>query len=355
MMKLRRLYQAGFAFTSLLEFEIPFPNSVHFPGKSINDILYIWEPTSLVSNAVTTRSASKKRKILEIDDHVEDVEGVEDIHSQSGSETIHPNIQPIGEAEKLTNFQLPQIGERESQSSFSSPLSTTSHPPVKPLYCSPNQLWHLRFGHASSTTLHKLPYIKSSHDSTRCVCIRAKQTRKPFYPSASKVSHKLERIHSNICGLFATSKGLTKLLLSMTKLLLTFLDEYSQWCWIATIDDKSSATDNREFECSSNKSSQKASSKVDTQSTTGMGLRTKGLCQLSRPHLFETQFPKASDFDEPPAHPYDRSTSSPEPEPRPIFDEIIVQRPPALRIFKTYGDIQPDNDSPSFSFIDAMR
>ena len=33
----------------------------------------------------------------------------------------------------------------------------------------------------------------------------------------------------------------------MTKLLLTFLDEYSHWCWIATIDDKSSATVNREF------------------------------------------------------------------------------------------------------------
>ena len=71
-----------------------------------------------------------------------------------------------------------------------------------------------------------------------------------------------------------------------------------------------------------------------------MGLRTKGLCQLSRPHLFETQFPKASDFDEPPAHPYDRSTPSPspEPEPRPIFDEIVVQPPPALRAFKTYRD-----------------
>jgi transposase InsO family protein len=33
----------------------------------------------------------------------------------------------------------------------------------------------------------------------------------------------------------------------LTKLLLTFLDEYSHWCWIATIDDKSSATVNREF------------------------------------------------------------------------------------------------------------
>ena len=43
-----------------------------------------------------------------------------------------------------------------------------------------------------------------------------------------------------ICGPFPTSKGLMKLLL-------TFLDEYSHWCWIVTIDDKSSATVNREF------------------------------------------------------------------------------------------------------------
>jgi len=53
------------------------------------------------------------------------------------------------------------------------------------------------------------------------------------------------------------------------------------------------------------------------------------------------------------ADPYDRSTPPPEPEPPPIFDEIVVQPPPALRAFKTYGDFQPDNDPPSFT--DAMR
>jgi hypothetical protein len=137
------------------------------------------------------------------------------------------------------------VGGRQigfSPSSFSSPSSTTSKRPIKPLYCSPNQLWRLRFGHASTTTLRKLPYIQSSHDSTRCViCIRAKQTRKLFHPSESKVSRKLERIYIDICGPFPTSK-------SLTKLLLTFLDEYNtHWCWIATIDDKSSATFNREF------------------------------------------------------------------------------------------------------------
>src|SRR5271154_5971767 len=124
MMKLRRLYQAGFAFTSLLEFEIPFPNGVHFSGKSVNDILYIWESTSLISNAVTTRSAYKRRKIIEIDDDVEDV------NSNSGSETLHPNTQPIGEAEKMTNFQFLPIGERVSprgqDGPSSSPLSTPS-------------------------------------------------------------------------------------------------------------------------------------------------------------------------------------------------------------------------------------
>src|SRR5271154_1155049 len=230
MMKLRRLYQAGFAFTSLLEFKIPFPNGAFFPAKSDKDVLHIWESTSLISNAATTRSASKKRKILEIDDHVEDVEGVEDIYSQSGTETLHPNTQPIGEAEKLTNFQFLPIEERESSSSFSSPPSIVSSTRQTTLLLS--KTTQASLFHASTTTLRKLPYIKSSHDSIRCViCIRSKQARKLFLPSASQVSRKLERIHSDIS---ATSKGLTKLLL-------TFLDEYSHWCWLATINDKSSA------------------------------------------------------------------------------------------------------------------
>src|SRR5271170_338138 len=170
------------------------------------------------------RSASKKRKILEIDDHVEDVEGVEDIYSQSGTETLHPNTQPIGEAEKLTNFQFLPIEERESSSSFSSPPSIVSSTRQTTLLLS--KTTQASLFHASTTTLRKLPYIKSSHDSIRCViCIRSKQARKLFLPSASQVSRKLERIHSDIS---ATSKGLTKLLL-------TFLDEYSHWCWIATI------------------------------------------------------------------------------------------------------------------------
>ena len=50
------------------------------------------------------------------------------------------------------------------------------------------------------------------------------------------------------------------------------------------------------------------------------------------------------------------STPSPESSPEPqrqIHDEIVVQLPPALQVFKTYGEYQPDNDPPSFA--DAMR
>ena len=220
LMKLHRLYGVDFAFTSLEEFKIPFPNGVFFPGKSVNNVLYIWESTSFISNTVTKYSTSQKRKIIEIN---EDDVNVEDNNTSLESETFHPNTQPIGEAEQLTNFQFLSIGERERQhtmpSSSSPLLSTTSHCPVKPLYCFPNQLWHLHFGYASTTTFHKLQYIKSSHNSTRCIiCIHAKQTHKLFLPSVSEVSRKLEWIHSDICGPFPTLKGLSNLLL-------TFLDK----------------------------------------------------------------------------------------------------------------------------------
>jgi hypothetical protein len=156
LMKLRRLYGAGFE-----EFNIPFPNGVLFSEKSVNDVLYIWESTSLVSNAVTTRSASRKRKIVEIQNDVKDVE-FEDVSPQS--ETFRPNTQPIG--------------ERELQREPSSSSSLISPQRAKPLYCSPNQLWHLRFDHASTTTLRKLPYIKSSHDyilQSRVTCLMISQ------------------------------------------------------------------------------------------------------------------------------------------------------------------------------------
>jgi hypothetical protein len=100
----------------------------------------------------------------------------------------------------------------------------------------------------------------------------------------------------------------------------------------------------------------------------------------------ETQFPDPSDFDEPPADAYianrpfphpgnltqaprqksmplispaSTRASTPEisealsPQESQMFDEIVVQPPRALQVFKSYGEFQPDNNPPSFA--DAMR
>jgi len=437
LMKLRRERKAGFRFTTIEEFAITFPNGALLPGKSVDDICYIWT-NSL--NSVNTVVALKRK---------------------SPSESIDDNNDA-------------------------------------PLSCSPQDLWHLRFGHASSTTLRKHPHIKSSFDSTHCnICIRAKQTRKPFHQSESKVKRKLERIHSDLCGPYPTSKG-------KSIYILTFLDEFTHWCWTATIPDKSSSTICQEFRYLIKQIETETDLKIKYLRTDGGGeyqgeltpvLKELGikheptsphspqsngkaerlnrtlnnyaramLYQANMPESFwaeaittatyilnrlpsdaidaipyelwhakplstndlksikpfgcivhahvpkkrrprrskmqprstkgcfigytettsifkiwdferkcfvnthdlifeETQFPKLSDFDEPPANaqilgPSSTRESTPEstselangPQ---IFDEIVVQPPPALQAFKTYGEFQPDNDPPSFS--DAMR
>ncbi|TMC17117.1 MAG: transposase family protein, partial [Chloroflexi bacterium] len=343
----------------------------------------------------------------------------------------------------------------------------------------------------------------------------AKQTRKPFHSTKSKVKRKLERIHSDICGPYPTSKG-------KSVYVLTFLDELTHWCWIVTIPDKSSSTVCQQFrdlikqietetelkikylrtdgggeyegdltpvlkefgvkheptspyspqsngkaerlnrtlnnyaramlyqanmpksfwaeaittaayllnrlpsnavngipyelwygkqlstedlksikpfgcivhaDVPDERRRKKPRNKIDTQSTTGCFI---GYTDTNTMHKIwdferncfvnshdltfeETQFPKPSDFDEPPADAYGAyhrtlqtpvaSTpeisreSTPESMPehalfptlqseRPIYDQIVVQPPPALQAFKTYGEFQPDNDPPSFA--DAM-
>jgi Reverse transcriptase (RNA-dependent DNA polymerase) len=84
----------------------------------------------------------------------------------------------------------------------------------------------------------------------------------------------------------------------------------------------------------------------------------------------ETNFPNASEFDDPPAYDSEsiaqspsptsspsssRSPSpSPPPIPRPIYDSIEVLPPPALQVYASYlPEFQP-NDDPA-SFTDAMR
>src|SRR6266496_3103718 len=72
------------------------------------------------------------------------------------------------------------------------------------------------------------------------LCIRAKQARKPFCPSNEKTKRKLERIHSDICGQYPESKG-------NSIYMLTFLDDFTHWCWAVSIKDKTSSTIQKAF------------------------------------------------------------------------------------------------------------
>ena len=82
----------------------------------------------------------------------------------------------------------------------------------------------------------------------------------------------------------------------------------------------------------------------------------------------ETQFSKSNDFNESSANFYNSQTlsssssssfefkltsESDDRSSRQVYNEIIIQLPPALQVFKTDEKFQFDNDS--FSFADVMR
>jgi hypothetical protein len=108
--------------------------------------------------------------------------------------------------------------------------------PNKPLKCTPEELWHLRLNHPSSSSLKKLRLIDSNYDSSNCrACTQAKQTKLPYRVHLPKTTRVLERIHSDLAGPFPDSKG-------NSKYVLTFLDDFTHFAQLATIRDKSSST-----------------------------------------------------------------------------------------------------------------
>src|SRR6266496_916726 len=200
-MKFRREHKAEFYFTGPETFTMNAANGFRLTAQA---------------NVAVTRSAAK-RQINEISDQSEHELG------DSASEALG----------------LERPFKRRLRLSSPAPLICVDSP--SPLICSPTDLWHLRFGHASSTALRKLKQIKSTYDSTKCVpCIRAKKTHKPFHSSESKATQPLERVHSDICGQFPESKG-------NSIYNLTFLDEATQYAFAIPIPNKSSETIKKEF------------------------------------------------------------------------------------------------------------
>lgn len=123
-----------------------------------------------------------------------------------------------------------------------STIITRNQEATMPLACTPRELWHLRFGHTSSTSLRMLGnLIRSSFDSCKYTsCLHAKKTHKPFPRSVSKAETKLERIHSDTCGPFPKSKD-------GTNYNLIFVDEATGLTYSFDVKDRSSATVKEKF------------------------------------------------------------------------------------------------------------
>jgi len=97
--------------------------------------------------------------------------------------------------------------------------------------------WHLTLGHASESRLQKLQHLIEISDTTSdCLaCIRAKQHKIPHKLGHLKSKVKGELIHSDLAGPFTLSKG-------GSKYVITFLDDFTHYCWVDLLPNKKSKT-----------------------------------------------------------------------------------------------------------------
>jgi hypothetical protein len=214
LMKFRREHHVDFQFTGLETFMLQAANGFEVHGRAINDILHISLDNQPEINVVMTRNTAKTNVIANLE--------------------ATPSAQDESDVESDPESRMDVDSD--------SIITTRCHQETTmPLTCTPQQLWHLRFGHASSTSLRKLSLVKSLFDSRKCTsCLRAKKTRKPFPRSESRAGTKLERVHSDICGPFPESKD-------GTNYNLLFIDEATGLTYSFDIKDRSSATVKEKF------------------------------------------------------------------------------------------------------------
>jgi len=100
-------------------------------------------------------------------------------------------------------------------------------------------LWHQRLGHISKERIMRL--VKSEIlpqldfvDWEVCIdCIKGKQTRHTSKNPATRSSELLELIHTDICGPFDAPSW------SGEKYFITFIDDYSRYCYLYLLHEKS--------------------------------------------------------------------------------------------------------------------
>ena len=115
---------------------------------------------------------------------------------------------------------------------------------------------HARLGHLNTRAIQLLHDKRMAHgidlptqgsldDIKQCVgCTVGKAHRLPFPAHAShRATRPLQLVHSDICGpIEVTHLLVNDKQLNIKWYILTFVDDYSRWLWIAIINDKSGKT-----------------------------------------------------------------------------------------------------------------
>ncbi|EOY32548.1 Uncharacterized protein TCM_040529 [Theobroma cacao] len=106
------------------------------------------------------------------------------------------------------------------------------------------RLWHRRLGHinyqfiknmGSLNLVNDMPVI-TEVEKTCEVCLQGKQSRHPFpKQSQTRATNRLQLIHTDICGPIGT------LSLNGNKYFILFIDDFSRFCWIFFLKQKSEA------------------------------------------------------------------------------------------------------------------
>ncbi len=118
-------------------------------------------------------------------------------------------------------------------------------------------IWHQRFGHINEQQLHDIKRnelvigakIPSKFKLNFCQgCIEGKMHRLPFKSVGEiRSSKRLELVHSDVCGLMPTESN------GGCKYFVTFIDDYSRFCSVYFMKQKSEVLDKfKEFESETN-------------------------------------------------------------------------------------------------------
>jgi len=284
------------------EFEIQFvkrfdPNNfsltsvksgIKLPGRTINDLFHVWEPKSAQVALVTTRNSAKRP-------HEDDVERSENPSPKS------PDLQPIGmhEFENTQPITAPEsntipISPDNQQGSTSLHHPTSSNPVLTDQSINDFHLWHRRLGHAALLrTLRNLGFVTNAYKrQSFCeACAFVKQTRLPYRLYQHTAPRRLWRVHSDM-------SDIQRLSIDGKQYYITFIDDYSRYCWVYFTERKDAKTIRDIYENwradAENKSGERVSylqTDVGGQYQKEMGviLRSSGVTHLpSPPHSHES-------------------------------------------------------------------